>query len=198
MILMVGYMLAGWTEKKQGLHDLITDCVVTLDETSDDPSIHPQYAGFWRRFVAWFLDMVLLLIILAPIRYIFMPASIRKVFSAEYMQHKHTEDMPPIPSIGDLITLSVLIVLMYLITYLYYALWESSQQQGTPGKLALGIKVTDVHGQRLSFWRASARFINRYITNATLLVGYMMAGWTSHKQALHDKLGNCLVIKSNN
>ncbi len=30
LILMIGFMMAGWTQKKQGLHDIISKCLITL------------------------------------------------------------------------------------------------------------------------------------------------------------------------
>ena len=79
--------------------------------------------------------------------------------------------------------------------WLYYALFESSKYGGTLGKMAVGIKVTDIEGRRVSFARATGRYFARIVTNMTLLIGYIMAGFTEKKQALHDILANCLVVK---
>lgn len=78
---------------------------------------------------------------------------------------------------------------------LYYALMESSEKQATVGKLAMGIKVTDMQGNRLSFGQATGRHFAKIISGLTLLIGYIMAGFTEKKQALHDIIVNCLVVK---
>ena len=86
-------------------------------------------------------------------------------------------------------------LLKTVIRWLYYSLFESSQLQATPGKMALGVVVTDMDGARISFARATGRHFGKIISAMILGIGYMMAGWTEKKQALHDMMANCLVVK---
>jgi tetratricopeptide (TPR) repeat protein len=79
--------------------------------------------------------------------------------------------------------------------WLYYSLFESSSWQATPGKKVLGLIVTDLYGQPISFGRATARFFGRLLSGLTLGVGFIMAGFTEKKQALHDELARCLVLR---
>jgi uncharacterized RDD family membrane protein YckC len=72
---------------------------------------------------------------------------------------------------------------------------ESSPQQATLGKMALGLKVTDLQGERLSFARATGRYFGKIVSSLILFVGFMMAGWTEKKQALHDIMAGTLVVK---
>jgi uncharacterized RDD family membrane protein YckC len=74
---------------------------------------------------------------------------------------------------------------------------ESSKHQGTVGKLILKIKVTDTSGNRISFARATGRYFGKILSGMILLIGYIMAGFTERKQALHDILAGCYVIKEN-
>ena len=78
--------------------------------------------------------------------------------------------------------------------WLYFALMESSSKQATLGKMALGIIVTDLNGNRLSFGRATGRYFGKIISGAILMIGYIMAGFTEKKQALHDIIAGCLVV----
>ena len=78
---------------------------------------------------------------------------------------------------------------------LYYPLMESSATQATLGKQMLGIVVTDESGHRISFGRALGRYLAKSLSLLTLLIGYLMAGFTSRKQALHDMAAGTLVIK---
>jgi uncharacterized RDD family membrane protein YckC len=71
---------------------------------------------------------------------------------------------------------------------------ESSPLQATIGKLAVGLRVTDLQGQRISFGRATGRFFAKWLSGAILLIGYLMAGFTEKKQALHDRIAGCLVL----
>jgi len=82
--------------------------------------------------------------------------------------------------------------------WLYYSLTESSFLQGTPGKKLLGIIVTDINLKRISFWRASLRFILKILTVLSLFFGYLMILFNIKNQALHDKLSSCLVIEKEN
>ncbi len=80
--------------------------------------------------------------------------------------------------------------------WLYFAYLESGEKQGTWGKQMLGLYVTDLAGNRISFGRASGRFFAKIITGLIPLgIGYIMAGITERKQALHDMIASCLVLR---
>jgi len=79
--------------------------------------------------------------------------------------------------------------------WIYVAGCESSPIQGTIGKLALRIYVTDLGGQRISFVRASLRHFSRFASLILLSAGFMMAGRTKQRQALHDIMTGCLVVR---
>ncbi len=83
-----------------------------------------------------------------------------------------------------------------VLTWLYCAMMESSSKQATLGKMAVGIRVTDVRGQRISFGRATGRHFGKIISALSLFIGYMMAGWTQRKQALHDMMADTLVVRA--
>jgi uncharacterized RDD family membrane protein YckC len=71
---------------------------------------------------------------------------------------------------------------------------ESSSYQATLGKQALRLRVTGVDGEPVSFGRGSGRFFGK-ILSSILLIGYLMAAFTAKKQALHDKMAGCVVIR---
>jgi uncharacterized RDD family membrane protein YckC len=72
---------------------------------------------------------------------------------------------------------------------------ESSAKQATVGKMALGIIVTDLDGRRIGFGRATGRYFAKILSALTLGIGFLMAGFTERKQALHDMVASCLVIR---
>jgi uncharacterized RDD family membrane protein YckC len=82
-----------------------------------------------------------------------------------------------------------------VITWLYYAGFESSAQMGTPGKRALGLRVTDMQGQRIDFARATGRYFGKIISALLLGIGFLMMLSDERKQTLHDKMASCLVLK---
>lgn len=145
--------------------------------------VRTAYAGFWLRFVAWIIDMLILsavcLIILMPL----VPLLFRRM----------PFDMPMGWTMGP--RFFWVGPLNLAGAWLYYALFESSAWQATPGKRALGLLVTDMEGRPISFARASGRFFGKILSWAILMIGYIMAGFTEKKQALHDILADCLVLR---
>lgn len=81
----------------------------------------------------------------------------------------------------------------FVITWIYFAAFESSTLQATPGKMALSLYVTDLEGRRIGFGRASGRFLGKILSSALLGIGYVVAGFSAKKQALHDMMAGCLV-----
>jgi len=60
--------------------------------------------------------------------------------------------------------------------------------------MAIGVQVTTTDGQKPSYARSLARNLSKVVSAITLMVGFMMAGWTRRKQALHDMMAKCLVV----
>ena len=90
---------------------------------------------------------------------------------------------------------TALLLLVQLISWLYFAAFESSPWQATPGKKVLGLRVTDLEARRISFIRASGRYFGKIISSLLFGIGFLMAGFTEKKQALHDMLAGCLVLR---
>ena len=94
-----------------------------------------------------------------------------------------------------------MVIEVYILLYSTLVIWaynsgmESSPFQATLGKLALGLYVTDLKGQRISLKRATGRTFAKFLSIVTLLLGYLGAGFTSKKQALHDLVAGCLVLR---
>ena len=139
------------------------------------------YAGFWRRFAAAFLDGIIINIGTFIIGFIIGLAWAAATGTAEGIESEGIE--PLLNLIG------------IVIVWLYYALMESSSKQATLGKMALGIVVTDMNGDRISFGRATGRHFAKFVSFLTLFIGFIMAGFTEKKQALHDMIASCLVVQ---
>lgn len=90
----------------------------------------------------------------------------------------------------------VLETLFFCAFWIYEAVMESSSKQATLGKMALGLKVTDEQGRRISFVRATGRYFSKIISGMILCIGYIMAGFTARKQALHDMIAGTLVTRT--
>jgi uncharacterized RDD family membrane protein YckC len=154
---------------------------------SSAPVIH-SYAGFWKRFVAWIIDKILLGILFIVL---LLPSA--GIIGLGALDFDEISDAP----LGFLLALAgaylITAVIYFVLHWLYYALMESTRG-ATVGKLVLGIQVVDMTGGRISFGRASGRHFSKLISGLTLGVGYIIAGFTQQKQALHDIISGCLVI----
>ena len=85
-------------------------------------------------------------------------------------------------------------LLSIVIAWLYFAMMESSDKQATFGKMAIGIKVVDMSGRRISFGRATGRYFGKIVSGIILLIGYIMVAFTQKKQGLHDMMAGTLVV----
>jgi uncharacterized RDD family membrane protein YckC len=125
-----------------------------------------KYAGFWVRFWASLIDSLCVLIIQ-------IPAFIMNASGAV--------------GFGTLLSIAT--------NWLYEALFTSGAWQATPGKKLLGLRVTDLDGNRISFMRATGRYFSKIVSALLFLIGYIMVGLTERKQGLHDMMAGTLVTR---
>lgn len=143
------------------------------------------YAGFWRRVLAWFIDALVLsalhaVLVLASGAWLLVPWSALDGFHAYPLTRLTEAGLQPFNIV---------------LGWLYFALCEASRWRATPGKLALNLGVTDVGGRRIDFGRASGRYFGKYVSALILGIGFLLAGWTARKQALHDLMAGCCVVR---
>jgi eukaryotic-like serine/threonine-protein kinase len=140
-----------------------------------DPSLPIiKYAGFSRRIAAYCIDFCILII-------------------ASLILDLSQFGPPKTGSDGEF---AGRIMLYYIILgFLYSPVMESFQTQATLGKMALGIIVTDIHGQRISWGQAAKRHVSKLVSYITFFIGFFMGGFTKEKQTLHDKISKCLVVR---
>ena len=125
-----------------------------------------KYAGFWKRFVASIIDSVILI----PISFLI---GALQTFGGAYIE-------------GFFVGV--------VLSWLYFAISESQGWQATLGKKLMGIRVTDLYGQKITFARASGRYISKFLSYITLGLGYVMVAFTKRKQGLHDLVAETLVL----
>jgi uncharacterized RDD family membrane protein YckC len=144
------------------------------------PPGHLVYGGFWLRFVALLIDCVVLIPVIIP--YV---VAFGFITSVENETAKE---------IGTILLLPCWL-LAVLGQWLYFAMMESGKGQATLGKRVLDLQVTDRQGARIGFGRATGRYFGKLVSGLTLYIGFMMAGWTLRKQALHDMMADTLVVR---
>jgi uncharacterized RDD family membrane protein YckC len=143
------------------------------------------YAGFWRRVAAFLID--LLIASVAAYSIAFAIGFSLGVQYPSWAASKNSES-----------TLYGLGILVVIITFwLYNSISEASSAQATLGKRAIGIQVTDLANQRISFGRATSRFFFKLLLSCLpliSLINFVMAAFTKQKRAGHDFGASTLVI----
>lgn len=162
-----------------------------MEEIILDQEVKPvRYAGFWLRFVASLIDGIVLYIVQMIITVPLMGIMGFTALNAESMNE--AQQMGAVGAIIGIVLMTFLF--SSIVQWLYYALMET-YYGATLGKMALGLKVTDLEGNKISFLKATGRYFGKILSGMILLIGYIMAAFTEKKQALHDLMAGCLVVK---
>ncbi|MGA7459601.1 MAG: RDD family protein [Candidatus Korobacteraceae bacterium] len=143
-----------------------------------------EYAGFWLRFLAGAVDVVLealgaLLITLA----------------LDFVLQRFGRGLGIDRWNAKVFAGFAYIAILAVGSWLYCAFMESSSWRATVGKRLLGLQVMDLEGRRISFGQATVRHFMKFLSLFCLMIGFLMAGWTKRRQALHDIPTDCLVIR---
>ncbi|MBP2239939.1 putative RDD family membrane protein YckC [Cytobacillus eiseniae] len=162
-----------------------------------------EYGGFWIRFAAYLIDGIIvgipLGIIIALIYMLFiLPTGIIDLINTDpaYIDQVITDEQIWMFMGSYLGATFVSLLIGFAASIAYFAGLHASKWQGTVGKKLLGLKVTDLNGQRITFWRALGRYLAMSFLSGILLVGYIIAGFTERKQSLHDLIASTIVIKN--
>ena len=166
------------------------------EEDEEETSLAGNYAGLGRRFLAFIVDWIFLFIFIAVaatsfnlvqgLKYLYYLTVQRAPIYA--LTEAGTTDAAMIPIIASVG------VLFIIIPWLYFAGFECSRGQATPGKTLLRMVVTDWEGNRISFARATLRHFVKIISALILFIGFIMIGLTKKRQGLHDIVSGCLVL----
>jgi uncharacterized RDD family membrane protein YckC len=134
-----------------------------------------KYAGFWVRWVAIMVDGLILLIPVSLAQFIVGIALVSFSLSTA--------------------TIKIISSLIYMLVSWIYFSWMTYSEGATLGKMLVGVTVKSDDFQRLSFGKVLLReTIGKFISGIILCIGYIMAGFTQKKQALHDKFAHSVVI----
>src|SRR5690554_2536333 len=147
------------------------------------------HAGFWRRWIALIIDQLILGVGFYATAFA-VAILVGIAGGMDWLDTLDSGDPEPVVAIAYI----GFMLLYYVAAALYFSLFESSRHQATPGKMALGIKVVDRHGQRLSFGHALGRWVSAALSYLTLYIGFLMAAFTDRKRALHDMVAGTLVV----
>lgn len=128
-----------------------------------------EYVGFFTRFLAYLVDQ-------------FVVASILVFLTV-------------ILGLAGLPVYEIILPFTLVIMWLYYTFQESSKHMATLGKRALRINVTDLRGKRISFLKATGRFVTKIVTGWIFGIGYLVIPFTKKHQGLYDMIVGTYVVK---
>jgi uncharacterized RDD family membrane protein YckC len=165
--------------------NIISDNIPDIDlkiespEQGSEMSNHNN-AGFGLRLVAFIIDFSILFGLTSffwKICQLPIPLNYESIFSSSYFIFKNP--------------------LGILFGWFFYAAFESSRFQATPGKAILELKVTDENFEKIGFLQASQRFFGKILSGLIIGIGYIMIVFTKNKQGLHDQMADTLVLREN-
>lgn len=134
----------------------------------------PQYAGFWLRFVASLIDTVIFTVVLmVPLALIYG----ERYWIDETMVHGFWD-----------------VVLTYIVPFIA-TVWFWQRYLGTPGKMALRLRVVDARtGAPLPMGQCVLRYIGYFVSALPLCLGFLWVAFDARKQGWHDKIAGSVVI----
>ncbi|MDD4136942.1 MAG: RDD family protein [Methanoregula sp.] len=168
---------------------------VTIPEEDEGPEVG-IYAGLGRRFIAFIVDFILILLFdLVLTGTLGLFRGIQNLYFYAF-QHAPVAELTPEGSMAALLgsILAAYGLTLIVVPWVYYAGFESSRSQATPGKVLMNLVVTDLEGNKATFARTSLRFFWKFISLLIIFIGFIMIGFTKKHQGLHDRLSGCLVL----
>ncbi|MCX6694132.1 MAG: RDD family protein [Methanomicrobiales archaeon] len=153
------------------------------------------HGGFVRRFAAAIIDLIFILLIAAFATGLFgLSEGARMMYQAARHLPVTTRDGEVVQAAIPVPVVVTIMVIIILIPWLYFAVLESSKNQGTLGKIALRLAVTDHSGRRLTFSRATLRFFSKFVSAIVIFMGFFAIGVTKRKQGFHDYIAGTYVF----
>ena len=168
---------------------------VATPEEDEGPEIG-IYAGLGRRFIAFIVDIILILLTGGVVIAFF---SLTNGLKYAYFMTVSGVNYRELTEAGTLDAalgpvIAAFGMLLIVVPWLYFAGFESSRSQATPGKVLMGLRVTDMDGNKPTFARTTLRFFGKFISTLIIFIGFLMIGFTQKHQGLHDKIAGTVVL----
>jgi uncharacterized RDD family membrane protein YckC len=126
--------------------------------TQDHPDKAMAYAGFWERIAAFVIDTIIVGLVEGM-----AAVPVFLITKGQPLSSQHFQGFLELVALGFYLVIG-------LCTGTYFVFFETSKLQATPGKLALGLKVTDLGGQRMSFKAEIIKNLIQYVLYGLILV----------------------------
>ncbi len=146
-----------------------------------------RLAGFWIRFVAVFIDGL----IMAAVRW---PLSLLLAVPQSLLTRNMEQGGAAVGVAFGMLGLNMLVGIAVAVAYTG---WFYSTKGATPGKMLLKLKVVNADtGTYLTFGQACLRdIVGKFVSGIIFMIGYLMAAFRKDKRALHDLMVGSQVIR---
>lgn len=159
------------------------------------------YAGFWRRFAAYWIDYGIVALFLVGCVTMHALYEVMGVLNENrdlwqvWVDAFDVSVIFPFLSESSMNTAALTTALIIAETF-YFTFFEASVWQATPGKRLMNIRVMDYEGHRLEFPQALGRNAGKLLSNIIFSLGYLLIAITHRKQALHDRLAKTVMVRT--
>ena len=136
-----------------------------------------EYASFWRRFAAFFIDAVILSLVMR----VLIPFHDFYFWNIEKAWY-----FVPLVAVSNMVSLAITVA--YSVVF-----WAWRGQ--TPGKMVMNIKVLRGDGSSITFGYALLRYLGYIICFLMLGTGFLWIAFDARKQGIHDKIADTVVVK---
>ncbi|MGV8058111.1 MAG: RDD family protein [Smithellaceae bacterium] len=150
-----------------------------------------KFAGFWRRFVAYTVDNIIINII-----FLILTVIIATAFVFGSMSGNTRDWITDLTNPANITSLFLLVAMFYIIISTAYFTYFHGIKGRTPGKMLLGLQVLSVAGAPIGFGIAFLRAVGYLVSSLlfTIPVGFLWAAFDKRKQGWHDKIAGTVVI----
>jgi len=152
------------------------------------PAPRLRYAGFWWRFLAYLIDLVIQGTVSRLLQYAFFPSSL--VIATP------PPGATPFETIGPALAKLGWLTLLSTAISVTYSTWFIGALGAVPGMMALGLKVVRPDGSRVGYGRAFGRYFAAFLSGLILGIGYLLIAFDAEKRGLHDMICDTRVIKT--
>jgi len=144
-----------------------------------------------KRFVAFLLDWIVLIIIYGCLIFLFAlfnmnisKVNVNGIFDVE-LEMSNTNSY----------LITFLKLLFGLMPVIYFTIMFYFLKGQTVGKYFLRIRVLSLHHEHLGLWHCIERSLGYFASALEFGLGYIQAFWNPNRMSLHDKIGETIVIK---
>ena len=135
-----------------------------------------NYAGFWIRFAAYFVDSIITGVLGGLVGFVLGFA----------MRPTTSEGMFQLQMVSSAVGFAL---------GLAYFVFFNGKFGATPGKMICGLRILTAEGEPIGYGRALGRYFATILSGLICAIGYIMAAFDDEKRALHDRICNTRVVK---